>query len=189
MGQRDGRYTLEGMIEADEGYFTIEASAKDHAAQKKCHVSKTKSNVREMAESTVMEGVGTGKVERQCRYFKTKVLTDHKMQGTDRTLQKAMDNGESILFTDKSTSYVNIADHVNIHIGEKLDERTTKETLKRVQIAISNAKRNFVKTYHKIKAKYHRGYGNEFVYKLNGRYFGERILDRLVIASITASGH
>ncbi|KKM75379.1 hypothetical protein LCGC14_1390840 [marine sediment metagenome] len=41
-----------------------------------------------------------------------------------------MGNGESIVFTDKSTSYVNIADYVDIHISEKSDERTTKETLK-----------------------------------------------------------
>jgi len=189
MGQRDDRYTLEGMIEADEGYFTIEASAKDHATQKKGRGSKTKANVMVMAESTVLEDIDTGKMERQCRYFKAKVLTGHKMEGTDRTLQKAMDNGESIVFTDKSTSYVNIADYVDIHISEKSDERTTKETLKWVHIAISNAKRNFVGTYHKIKAKYLQLYLNEFVYKLNRRYFGERIFDRLVIASITASGH
>ncbi len=111
------------------------------------------------------------------------------MQGTDRTLQKAMDNEESIVFTDKCTSYVNIADYVDIHISEKSDERTTKKTLKWVHIAISNAKRNFVGIYHKIKAKYLQLYLNEFVYKLNRRYFGERIFDRLVIASITASGH
>ena len=96
---------------------------------------------------------------------------------------------ESIVFTDKSTSYVNIADYVDIHMSEKSNEQTTKETLKWVHIAISNAKRNFVGTYHKIKAKYLQLYLNEFVYKLNRRYFGERIFDRLVIASITAGGH
>lgn len=189
MGQRDNRYTLEGMIEMDEGYFTIEASGNDHKAQKAGRGSKTKSNVMVMAESTVLEDVETGKVERQCRYFKAKVLTDHKMEGTDQTLQKAIDNEESIVFTDKSTSYVNIADYVDIHISEKSNEQTTKETLKWVHIAISNAKRNFVGTYHKIKAKYLQLYLNEFVYKLNRRYFGERIFDRLVIASITANGH
>jgi len=26
MGEREDRYTLEGMVEADEGYFTFEAS-------------------------------------------------------------------------------------------------------------------------------------------------------------------
>ncbi len=29
-GKRENRYTLEGIIEMDEGYFTIEASAQDH---------------------------------------------------------------------------------------------------------------------------------------------------------------
>ncbi len=189
MGQRDDRYTLEGMLEADERYFTIEESAKDHGAQKAGRGSKTRSNVMVMAESTVLKDVDTGKVGRQCRYFKAKVLTDHKMEGTDRTLQKDIDNEESIVFTNKSTSNLNIADYVDIHISEKSDERTTKETLKWVHIAISNAKRNFVGTYHKIKAKYLQLYLNEFVYKLNRRYFGARIFDRLMIASITTSGH
>lgn len=119
MGERDDRYILEGMIEADEVYFTIEASKIEHGAQKPGRGSKTKSNVMIMAERTVLEDIDTGKVERQCRYFKAKVLTDHKMEGTDQTLQKAIDNDESIVFTDKSTSYVNIADYVDMHISEK----------------------------------------------------------------------
>ncbi|HET55355.1 MAG TPA: IS1595 family transposase, partial [Ignavibacteria bacterium] len=80
---------------------------------------------------------------------------------------------------------VNIADYVEIHIMEKSSEQTTKETLKWVHIAISNTKRNFVGNHYKIKRKYLQLYLNEFVYKLNRRYFGERIFDRLVIASIT----
>jgi len=189
MGQRDDRYTLEGMIEADEGYFTIEASAYKHKTQKAGRGSKTKNNVMIMAESTILEAIETGKIERHARYFKAKVLTDHKVEGTDQTLQQAIANDDSIIFTDKSTSYVNIADYVAIHISEKSSEQTTKKTLKWVHIAISNAKRNFVGTYHKIKAKYLQLYLNEFIYKLNRRYFGEKIFDRLVIASITASGH
>ena len=189
MGQRDDRYTLEGMIEMDEGYFTIEASEQAHKTQKAGRGSKTKSNVMIMAESTIVEDIDTGKVDRQCRYFKAKVLQDHKMESTDRTLQQAIENDESIVFTDQSTSYVNIADYVDIHINEKSNEQTTKETLKWVHIAISNAKRNFVGTYHKIKAKYLQLYLNEFIYKLNRRYFGEKIFDRLVIASITGNGH
>lgn len=80
---------------------------------------------------------------------------------------------------------MNIADYVELHISEKSDETTTKETLKWVHITISNAKRNFVGTYHKIKKKYLQLYLNELVYKLNRRYFGEKIFDRLVIANIT----
>ena len=185
MGNRDDRYTLEGMIEMDEGYFTIEASEHNHKTQKAGRGSKTKSNVMVMAESTVLEDINTGKVDRQCRYFKAKVLDDHKVEGTDETLKKSISDNQTIVFTDKSTSYVNIADYVEIHISKKSNEQTTKETLKWVHIAISNAKRNFTGNYHKIKRKYLQLYLNEFVYKLNRRYFGEKIFDRLVIASVT----
>lgn len=185
MGNRDDRYTLEGMIEMDEGYFTIEASENAHKTQKAGRGSKTKSNAMIMAESTILEDIETGKVEKQARYFKAKVLEDHKAKGTDTTFENAIDKEQTIVFTDKSTSYVNIADYVELHISEKSDETTTKETLKWVHITISNAKRNFVGTYHKIKKKYLQLYLNEFVYKLNRRYFGEKIFDRLVIANIT----
>ncbi len=189
MGQRDDRYTLEGMLEMDEGYFTIEASQHDHQTQKAGRGSKTKSNVMVMAESTVLEDIKTGKVERHCRYFKAKVLVNHEADEINNTLKSAIDGEQTIVFTDQSTSYVDIADYVELHITEKSSEKTTKETLKWVHIAISNAKRNFVGTYHKIKKKYLQLYLNEFIYKLNRRYFGGRIFDRLVIASITASGH
>jgi hypothetical protein len=185
MGDRDDRYTLEGIIEIDEGYFTIEAYEQEHNTQKAGRGSKTKSNVMVMAESTVLEDIYTGKVERQCRYFKAKVLENYQADGTDLTLKQAIEDEKMIVFTDNSTSYVNIADYVELHISEKSSETTTKETLKWVHITISNAKRNFVGTYHKIKKKYLQLYLNEFVYKLNRRYFGEKIFDRLVIANIT----
>lgn len=77
MGQRDDRYTLEGMMEADEGYFSVEASKAEQDVQKAGRGSVTKSNVMVMAESTVLEDIETGKTDRQCCYFKAKVLDDH----------------------------------------------------------------------------------------------------------------
>ena len=91
------------------------------------------------------------------------------------------------MFSDKSTSYINIADYVDIHMTEKSSKETTKETLKWVHIAIGNAKRDFQK-FHKIKGKYLQLYLNEFIYRLNRRYFGDKIFDRLVIATITVTG-
>ena len=78
-----------------------------------------KYNVMIMAESTVLENIDTGKVDRQCRYFKANVLEDHKADGTDTTFNSAIDDEQSIVFTDKSTSYVNIADYVEVHMTEK----------------------------------------------------------------------
>jgi len=184
MGNRDARYTLEGMIEMDEGYFTVESSQIEQQKSKRGRGAIGKQNVMIMAESTPLEDSKTGKKERQCRYFKAKVLDNHKAEGVNDTLKAALDN-QSIVFTDKSTSYVDIADFVELHITEKSDKETTKETLRWVHITISNAKRNLLGNYHKIKRKYLQLYLNEFVYKLNRRYFEEKLFDRLVIAGIT----
>jgi hypothetical protein len=188
MGQRDDLYTLEGMIEADEGYFSVEASKIEQNTQKAGRGSVTKSNVMIMAESTVLEDIETGNTDRHCRYFKGKVLEDHSAEGTDQALQEAIDGEKSIVFSDKSTSYINIEDYVEMHITEKSNEQTTKETLRWVHIAIGNARTDLQK-FHKIKRKYLQLYLNEFIYKLNRRYFGDRIFDRLVIAAITATGN
>lgn len=140
-----------------------------------------------MAESTVLEDIETSKKNNQCRYFKAKVMSDHSAEDIDKTLKNAISKEKSIVFSDKSTSYINIADYVDIHVTEKSSEETTKETLKWVHIAIGNAKRDLQK-FHKSKGKYLQLYLNEFIYRLNRRYFGEKIFDRLVIATITATG-
>ena len=86
---------------------------------------------------------------------------------------------------DRITSYIDIADFVELYITEKSDKQTTKETLKWIHITISNHKRNLLGNYHKTKGKYSQLYLNEFIYKLNRRYFKDKLFDRLVIASIT----
>ena len=97
----------------------------------------------------------------------------------NQTIQESISE-KSILFTDKSTLFIDIANYVEFHITEKSNKETTAETLKWVHIAISNAKRNFLGNFHKIKEKYLQLYLNEFVYKLNRRYFEEKLFDRLV---------
>ncbi len=184
MGKRDARYTLEGMIELDEGYFTIESSEIEQSKGKRGRGAAGKSNVAIMAESTPLENINTGEQSSQCRYFKAKVLTTHEKEEIDETVFELIDD-KSIVFTDKSTSYIDISDYVELHFTEKSTDKTTKETLKWVHITISNAKRNFLGNYHKIKGKYLQLYLNEFVYKLNRRYFKDKLFDRLVIANIT----
>ena len=110
-----------------------------------------------------------------------KVLSDHKANTINETIEESFDQ-TAIIFSDKSTSYVDIANFVEVHITEKSDKNTTKTTLKWVHIAISNAKRTLLGTFHKIKGKYLQNYLNEFCYKLNRRYFKDRVFERLTIA-------
>lgn len=187
MGERDDLYTLEDMVEMDEGYFKIETSKKDNANLKRGKGSQGQSNVGVMAESTVLEDIETGKQSSQCRYFKLKVLDSHQSESINEMVKESISE-KSIVLSDKSTSYIDISDYVEMHVTEKSDKETTEKTLKWVHITISNAKRNLLGNYHKIKGKYLQLYLNEFAYKLNRRYFGEKLFDRLVIASISYSG-
>ena len=184
MGKRDDRYTLEGMIEMDEGYFTVEATETEQGKGKRGRGAAGKKNVAVMAESTPLEEVETGERSSQVRFFKAKVLESHTSEDIDKALRSSIGE-KTIVFTDKSTSYVDIADYVELHISERSTKESTKETLKWVHIYISNAKRNLLGNYHKIKGKYLQLYLNEFTYKLNRRYFGDRLFDRVVIAGIT----
>lgn len=184
MGKRDDRYTLEGMIEMDEGYFTVEATEMEQGKGKRGRGAAGKKNVAVMAESTPLEEVETGERSSQVRFFKAKVLESHTSEDIDKALRSSIGE-KTIVFTDKSTSYVDIADYVELHISERSTQESTKETLKWVHIYISNAKRNLLGNYHKIKGKYLQLYLNEFTYKLNRRYFGDRLFDRVVIAGIT----
>ena len=184
MGNRDAKYTLEGMIEFDEAYFTVESSEIEQEKGIRGKGAVGKQNVAMMAESTPLEDLETGKKEKQVRFFKAKVLDGHDGKEINETIKESIDN-QSIVFTDKSTSYVDIPVFVELHIMEKSSKETTEETLKWVHIAISNAKRNLLGNYHKIKRKYLQLYLNEFIYKLNRRYFGDRLFERLIIANIT----
>lgn len=176
MGKRDSLYQLNGEIEFDEGYF--EQAISEQIKLKRGRGSQRQSNVAIMAESTPLEDIETGKTSSQCRYFKMKVLESHNKEDVNKQIIEYI-NEKAIIFSDRSTSYVDFSELVETHISSKSDKEITKTTLKWVHIAISNAKRNLLGVYHMIK-----GYLNEFCYKLNRRYFGKRLFDRLVIATI-----
>ena len=134
-----------------------------------------KQNVAVMAESTPLEDIETGKKEKHVRYFKARVLDSHQSEGINSVVRDCMED-DAIVFFGQSTSYVDISDLVELHVTEKSDAKTTKETLKWVHIAISNAKRTLLgNTAAKIK-KYLQLYLSEFIYKLNRRYFWRQTL-------------
>jgi len=147
MGKRDALYQLEGAVEFDEGYF--EKATSEKVKLKRGRGSQRQSNVAVMAESTPLEKIETGQKSNQCRYFKMKVLTNHKSEQIDQLMEENLE-GKNIIFSDKSTSYVNISNYVQVHLTEKSDKQTTKSTLKWVHIAISNAKRTLLGVFHKI---------------------------------------
>ena len=135
-----------------------------------------------MAESTPLEDVETTGKSRQCRYFKLKALSSYASEEVENIVEASVSK-DSVLFTDKSTSYLNLAKYVDLHISEKSTKETTNDMLKWVHIAISNAKRNLLGIYHSVKEIHLQSYLDEFCYKLNRRGL-KSIFERLIVASV-----
>ena len=116
MGKRDELYTLSGVIELDEGFFSTETN-KDEKDKplKRGRGSQKKSKVLAMAESKPVEETTTktGK-PRQVGHLKMIVINDLKSNTITPLVEKNVSK-ESIVDSDDSTSYVKLKDIVKEH--------------------------------------------------------------------------
>ena len=117
-----------------------------------------------------------------------KVLGSKESEAINDCVRRNM-TARTIVFSYKASTYTDIADLVETHITEKSNANTTKETLKWVHIAISNAKRTLLGVNHHVKGMYLQLYLNEFCYKLNRRYFGRHLFERLSLAMAHSYRH
>ena len=186
MGKRDSHYSLSGVMELDEGFFTTEISEDEKEKPlKRGRGSQNKSKVLVMAESTPIEGKTTGKDKpRKVGHLKMIVIEDLKSETITPLIEKNVSN-ESVIDSDHSTSYVKLKDIVKEHRPKVIPKTEVGKVLPWVHIAISNAKRQLLDIYHQINSEYLQSYLNEFCYKFNRRYFGEQLFDRLMVASVS----
>ena len=182
MGKRDDRYRLEDMVEYDEAFVGKSTKAKVRSKLKRGRGTQKQSKVAVMAESTVLEDPESGKLDKSCRYFKMKKIKNLEAK-TAQTLIKEYIDYDSVLQTDKSTTFSDLSDCIDVHVREISGTDKGKFNLRWVHIAISNLKKH-LQTYHMISERMMQNYLDEFCYKLNRRYFGQKLFDRLIIASI-----
>ena len=186
MGKRDDRYMLNGTIELDEGFFTVEMS-QEHKGEplKRGRGSQRKCAVLVMAESQAVEPSeqpkGKRAVNRKVGHIKMRVMPNLSAQ----TLTEATSthvSPDSTLDTDGSSSYVGLSGVVDELRKHVVPQDMICNLLPWVHIAISNAKRLLLDIFHCVSPEYLQGYLNEFCYKFNRRYFGPHLFDRLLIA-------
>jgi len=111
------------------------------------------------------------------------VIDDLKSDTITPVVEKNV-SAESVIDSDHSTSYVKLEDVVKEHHPQVIPKTEVGKVLPWVHMAISNAKRQMLDVYYRIDAVYLQSYLNEFCYKFNRRYFGERLFDRLMIAAV-----
>jgi len=182
MGKRDDEYKLEDMIEYDEAYVTKANHSHKKKGLNRGRGSQQKAKVAVMSESTILEDLKTKKLTKSCRYFKMKKIEDLKSKTAEKLIKDFI-NKEAVLQTDDSTTYSKFEDFVEVHVTELSTTKKGKFNLKWTHTAISNLKSDLRK-YRMISERKLQNYIDEFCYKLNRRYFGEKLFDRLIIASI-----
>jgi len=147
---------------------------------------KTAGNKEKTVESekrTVGKNGKKGKKDRKCGHLKMKVIQDLKSSTFESSAKES-------IAPDATVVMDNLASHAGVEKAVKKSERRTvpgkdaPKVLPWVHVAISNAKSLFKDMYHGIREEFLQLYLDEFCYKFNRRYFGDKTFDRLVIASI-----
>lgn len=186
MGKRDEQYILAGAIELDEGFFTTEVpNDQKDGGLKRGRGGQKKSKVLVMAESQWVDSPKKGKKPRRVGYLKMKVMDDLKKETINKVVQDSL-SSQSELVTDGSTSYVDLKDYVKSHHSEVIPKDKIGEKLPWVHIAISNAKRQILNSYHNVKPEFLQSYLDEFCYKFNRGHFGEALFGRLLVAAVSS---
>lgn len=184
MGQRDGKYKLEDTIELDEGYFTADGAAEDNAPLKRGIGSQRKAKVLVMVESEPVEKPNKGKKNRKCGHIKMKVIRDLKSSTFESETEKSVDS-QSRVVMDNLPAHSGVEKVVACSERQTVPGKDAPKVLPWVHVAISNAKSLFKDMYHGIKQEFLQSYLDEFCYKFNRMYFGDKTFDRLVVASIS----
>lgn len=184
MGKRDERYDLRGMVELDEGFFVTEVPEDERRnPRKRGRGSQHRSKVLVMAETVNGTPRSPKDKPTAVRCIKMILIDDLKAATMDGHVRNNIDS-DSTVITDNSTSYTHFKDIVATHIPKVIPKGEVGKALPWVHIAISNAKRLLLDIHHDICPKYVQNYLNEFSWKFNRRYCGDKMFDRLIVTSV-----
>jgi len=197
MGKRDSEYKLSNYVEMDEGFFervdnkevkdsNKEIEKKKKKKEKRGRGSESQTKVLVMIESKpIQEEKCTYKPNRKVGYLKMVVMEDLK---GDSIIDVVKDNveKEANALTDGYKGYSKLKEIISEHqVIVEYDKTKSSKMFPWVNRAISNAKKMLLGIHHNcINDKYIQNYLNEFCYKFNRRYFGEKLTDRLILATI-----
>ncbi len=197
MSKRDEKYKLNGCIEFDEGFFERVDNKEDlndntpenneeFAQKKRGRGSQRQAKVLVMVESEPsIKAPKKGKPNRKVGYLKMVVMEDLKAKSINKEVEKAVNETASAL-TDGYKGYVKLKEKISHHkVVVEPNKTKSAKVFPWVNRTISNAKKMLLGTHHNcINQDYVQNYLDEFCYKFNRRYFGDKLSDRLLIAAL-----
>jgi ISXO2-like transposase domain len=183
MGKRDNEYQLSGQIELDNAFITTLISDDCKHEDLKCGAgSQNKSKVLVMIESIVVKNPKQGKKPKKINHIKMQVVPDLKADTAVEIVKEQIDS-KAELTTDDSKTFYRLHQAVEVHKAQVIEPEDLQKILPWVHISIANVKRLLLDIHHQLKKEYLQYYLNEYCYKFNRRYFGEKMFDRLVFAA------
>ena len=184
MGKRDEIYKLVGTIELDEGYFSVENPLEEEETLKRGIGSQRKSKVLVMVESEESSNPKKGQKSRKCGHLKMQVIPDLSADTFEQETRKAADETATVIMDDLA-SHIGVEKAVSESQKKKVPAKEASKVLPWVHVAISNAKSLLLDMFHGIKREFLQFYLDEFCYKFNRKYFGDKVFDRLLVASVS----
>jgi len=193
MRYHDSKYDLKDYIELDEGFFETadrDGSKKDNENQQgrgSSRQAKVLVAVESIPVVTNADTKSKHKPNRKVKHLKMTVMDKLTNEAINFEVQNQIDAKATIL-TDGYRGYSKLKNVIEKHeVVIVADKTKVDKVFPWVHRAISNSKRLLVGIHHSVNSKYTQNYLDEFCYKFNRRYFGEKLFDRLLIASVSTT--
>jgi len=179
---RDDQYHLNGNLEVDEIFIRV---AHQNEEELKAGKGSQRHSLALIAEESepVIDKDGNQKGKR-LGYMKIKTLDGHTSLIAKRALQKMTRNIKSFT-SDKGVEF-NGLDQVSKHVAVLSTKENNDKHLPWIGILTANLKRKLLGIYHSVNKSYLDRYLAEFCYKLNRRYFGTNLFQRLITIAVGA---
>jgi hypothetical protein len=186
MGKRDDKYSLDGFIEMDEGFFEGHRKKQQQEADKPVKELDRQVKAIVAISTTPVEEHKQQKHKPKTKagYLKISVVSSLNKVEVGYEASKMIAKSASVI-TDGRRCYGGLQEHCKSHKTIIVqDKKQVSKIFPWVHTAISNVKKKILGLHHQVNDKYMQNYLSEFCYKHNRRHFGENLFDRLVLACI-----
>lgn len=192
MGKRDEQYTLDGIVEFDEGFFSNSEILKENEfTNQKEELKRGKGSQKKSAIAVLhstskvelnLKSKSKHKSDRKPKFLKMYQLAFVNSKEISQTIKKSISK-KAELITDKAKYYNDLQDKVTKHTPYDSKKVNILKVLPWVHKAISNIKGTLWNIYKGVSNDYMQNYLSEYCFKYNRRSFGVNVFNRLVLAS------
>lgn len=194
LSERDDQYKLDGEVELDEGFYSIAFTlginefTGEREVLKRGKGSQRKAKVLVMASFTKQKMSSYNSVKfktpRKVKYVKMKVIEDLESETIMKEVKTSIEP-TAIVHTDAYKSYNKLPEIIQKHCEYNMKHHDSNKVLPWVHKAITNSKNLIKAMHHCVSPDYLQNYLDEFCYKHNRRYFGDKLFDRALIAAVS----